>query len=252
MMMPSLENLLPAGRELGRTLRDLVFPPNCLTCEELVEESEFRHVCRRCAPLVVRVHEPHCSTCGHPFYGEIDGERICPHCEGLRPAYDRAKTLTLFKGPAREWVLALKYRQGFFVLEDMKQLLLGQDAVLEFLRDSVLVPVPLHPRKERERGYNQSQLIAECFANAVGEGTSVQNLLVRTRDTASQTTLDRRTRQTRMKNAFAAQKQAAITPDHRYVLVDDVFTTGSTLNAAANALRKGGAVKIDVITFAHG
>jgi len=82
-------------------LRDLMFPPVCLQCGGLCEGSELRHVCARCSPLIVRVREPACLTCGHPFFGEVEGERLCPHCEGLSPAYARAKTVTLFKGPAR-------------------------------------------------------------------------------------------------------------------------------------------------------
>lgn len=237
---------------LGRAMRDLVFPPTCLSCGGLCEGGLLRHVCARCEPLIVNVREPHCLTCGHPFFGEVEGERICPHCEGLHPSYQAAKTVTLFKGPARELMLALKYRQGLFVLEDIAALIRMNHTVVEFLRGAVLVPVPLHARKERERGYNQSRLIAEAFQSVVGGHCTIAELLQRRVDTSSQTEFDRRTRRQRMKNAFAAQNTGAITADQRYVLVDDVFTTGSTLNAAAHALHQAGAVKIDVVTFAHG
>ncbi len=245
-------NRLPAS-DLLRTLRDLVFPPSCVSCGGLCEDHELRHVCRKCAPLIFRVKEPHCLTCGHPFFGPVAGDRICPHCEGLRPVYRRAKTVTLFKGPSRELVLTLKYRHGLHVLEDLKTLIRANSAVREFLHDAILVPVPLHVRKERERGYNQSELIAEAFRDACGDSAPViANLLQRVVDSPSQTSFDRRTRQRRMKNAFAGRRGAPINPDQRYVLVDDVFTTGSTLNAAARALRRAGALNLDVVTFAHG
>ncbi|MCF3648482.1 ComF family protein [Synoicihabitans lomoniglobus] len=160
--------------------------------------------------------------------------------------------MTLFKGPARELVLSLKYRNGLFVLEDMKVLMRGNPAISEFIADATLVPVPLHPRKRRERGFNQSELLAEALAEVVEGAASVANLLQRVLDIESQTTFDRRTRRRRMKNAFAARKGAAITAGQRYVLVDDVFTTGSTLNACAHAMRRAGALNLDVITFAHG
>lgn len=229
-----------------------MFPPACLSCGGLCEESPLRHVCARCAPLIVRVKKPHCQTCGHPFFGHLDGDRICPHCEGMKPRYSSAKTVTLFKGPAREFVLELKYRQGFFVLEDIRTLIAENTEVVEFLQGAILVPVPLHSRKERERSFNQSYLIAEAFQSAAREETPIANLLQRTVDTDSQTAFDRRTRRQRMKNAFAARKGAAITANQRYVLIDDVFTTGSTLNSCAHALNKAGAVNIDVATFAHG
>ena len=231
---------------------DLLFPPVCLSCGGLCEGSELRHVCARCEPLIVRVREPVCTTCGHPFFGDVDGERMCPHCEGLKPAYRRAKTATLFKGPARELVLSLKYRDGLFALRDMKTIVAANDEMRAFLDDAVLVPVPLHPRKWRERGFNQSLLLARELASLGGPECRVEELLIRTKDTESQTAFDRRRRRQRMKNAFAPRKGAAITPELRYVLVDDVFTTGSTLNACAHALRDAGGVMVDVVTFGHG
>jgi ComF family protein len=182
----------------------------------------------------------------------VDGERICPHCEGLRPVYRRAKTVTLFKGPARELILTLKYRRGLYALEDIRALVQSNAEVMAHVRDAVLVPVPLHRRKLRERGYNQSLMLAELFSELTGGASPVAEVLERVQDGESQTAYDRRSRQRRMKNAFAARNGAAITPDQRYVLVDDVFTTGSTLNACAVALRRAGALTLDVVTFAHG
>jgi ComF family protein len=235
-----------------RTLRDLAFPPVCMHCGGLCEDSSLRHVCRRCDPLIVRVGSPHCPTCGHPYFGVVEGERICPHCEGLSPAYREARTLTLLKGPARDLVLGLKYRAAFHVLGDLESLARANAEFADFIRGATLVPVPLHPRKERERGYNQSLLLAEAFVRAVDGGANVQTLLRRVEDTETQTFFDRRARRERMKNAFAPVPGADITPRHRYILVDDVFTTGSTLNACARVLRRAGALNLDVVTFGHG
>lgn len=236
-----------------RSTRDLLFPPVCLSCGKVCEvESKLRHVCERCEPLIVRVRKPHCESCGHPFFGVVEGERICPHCDGLAPAYTRAKTVTLFKGPARELLLELKYRRGTFVLEDIKALVAENEEALDFVRGAKLVPVPLHPRKEREREYNQSRLLADIFVELLAGDTKVVELLERSLDGESQTAYDRKTRRARMKNAFAHRRGTAITAQERYILVDDVFTTGSTLNACALALRRAGCLNLDVITFAHG
>lgn len=116
----------------------------------------------------------------------------------------------------------------------------------------MLVPVPLHPRKERDRGYNQSRLLASCLAAAAGGGTRVEALLRRAVDTPSQTGFDRKTRRDNLKNAFALASGAAITPGQHYLLVDDVFTTGSTLNSCAQVLRHAGCLNLDVITLGHG
>jgi ComF family protein len=124
--------------------------------------------------------------------------------------------------------------------------------VLKHVRGGILVPVPLHPRKLRERGFNQTALLAETLARAAGGGTSVAHLLRRVADTQTQTIFDRRTRLTNLKNAFALAAGASITPAQHYILIDDVFTTGSTLNSCAHALRREGCLNLDVVTFGHG
>jgi ComF family protein len=244
-------------RELASGFGDVVFPPSCVHCRGLVETDEadatgFRHLCARCAVQLEWVKPPHCSTCGHPFYGIVEGERQCPHCEGLDPAFREGRTAVLFKGPARSLVIELKYHRGLHVLADMREIFRRAPFIGELLRDAVLVPVPLHPRKERERGYNQAALLAEVLAHAVAGGTRVEPVLRRTLDTHSQTAFDRRTRLANLKNAFALAAGANLTPATHYVLVDDVFTTGSTLNSCARVLRRAGCLNIDVVTFGHG
>jgi ComF family protein len=237
---------------LARGFGDVIFPPVCVHCRGIVSsDGAFRHLCSRCVDQLVYVDAPYCSTCGHPFYGVVEGERICPHCESLTPAFNEGRTAVLLKGPARALVHELKYHRGLHVLADMERIFARATHVLELARDAILVPVPLHPRKARERGYNQSILIAEAVAR-VAENAFVQPLLQRAVDTVSQTHHDRRTRQLNLKNAFALADGVAISAGQHYLLVDDVFTTGSTLNSCAQALRRAGGLKIDVVTFGHG
>ena len=243
---------MKAVAELVRGLGDVVFPPVCVNCRGIVESGgEFRHLCGKCARLLDYVRPPHCSTCGHPFYGVVEGERMCPHCEGLAPAFREGRTTVLLKGPGRALVHELKYHRGLQVLEDMEAIFHRVPGVLELARGATLVPVPLHPRKLRERGYNQSELIAAALARAAG-GAAIEALLRREVDTVSQTHHDRRARQANLKNAFAVAAGVRISAARHYVLVDDVFTTGSTLNSCALALRRAGAVNLDVVTFGHG
>ena len=231
---------------------DVVFPRCCVACANPVDRSWLRHVCADCAAQIHLVHEPHCSTCGHPFYGEVEGDRLCPHCETLVPRFGRGKTAILLKGPGRMLVHALKYHAALHVLQDIETVVKRVPGYLDFVRGSVLVPVPLHRRKLRERGYNQSVLLAETLGAAAAGGTSVEELLRREIDTESQTHFDRATRQRNLKNAFAPAPGAVINPALHYLLIDDVFTTGSTLNACAAVLRRAGALNLDVVTFGHG
>ena len=249
---------MPAAKTILQGVSDVLFPPSCVHCRGLVEEPDggadapgLRHLCVRCAAQLEFVRRPHCTTCGHPFYGVVEGDRRCVKCEGLEPAFREGRTAVLFKGPARALVIELKYHRGLHVVEDMAEIFRQADHVVELARGAVLVPVPLHPRKARERGYNQSALLAEALAR-VAAGSRVEPLLRRVADTATQTAFDRRARMANLKNAFALAPGADLNPALHYLLVDDVFTTGSTLNSCARALRRAGALNLDVVTFGHG
>ena len=241
--------------ELGRGVADVVFPPSCVHCRAIVQPPEdegFHHLCALCVSRLDFVRPPHCSTCGHPFYGILEGGRMCVKCEGLEPEFGQGHTAVLFKGPARSLVIELKYHRGLHVLADIAEIFRRSQTLLEHVRGATLVPVPLHPRKARERGYNQAVLLAQALATAASGCTRVEALLQRVVDTPTQTAFDRRTRMANLKNAFALARGATINPALHYILVDDVFTTGSTLNSCARALRGSGALRIDVVTFGHG
>lgn len=177
---------------------------------------------------------------------------MCPHCEGLAPAFRAGRTAVLFKGPARALMIELKYHRGVHVLVDLEEIFRRSISLLNYVRDAVLVPVPLHARKQRERTYNQTALIAEKLVRVASGKTRVEPLLRRIADTPTQTAFDRRTRQTNLKNAFALLPSAALNPAQHYILIDDVFTTGSTLNSCALVLRRAGCLNLDVVTFGHG
>ena len=177
---------------------------------------------------------------------------MCVKCEGLDPAFRHGRTAVLFKGPARSLVIELKYHRGLHVLADMTEIFRRSSQLMADVRGAKLIPVPLHARKARERGYNQALLLATALADAAGSGTLVQPLLERVIDTQTQTAFDRRTRMANLKNAFALARGASINPALHYILVDDVFTTGSTLNSCARTLRRAGALSLDVVTFGHG
>ncbi len=232
-------------------LLDVVFPPTCVQCHGLVEGGGFRHLCDGCRRRIIEVRPPHCTTCGHPFFGELAENTGCAHCEALAPVFDEGRTATLLQGPMRRLVHALKYDGALHLEADITALVRANGYFTAFLAGAVLVPVPLHPRKHRERTFNQSGRIAVCFARAA-PGATVRPLLRRVKDTGTQTRLDREARRANLENAFALAGRAPVEPALRHVLVDDVFTTGSTLNACASVLRAAGVTRIDVATLGHG
>lgn len=232
-------------------LLDAAFPALCVECGSDVEGSPFAGVCGDCSRRVFLIDSPRCLTCGFPFHGETESRPHCPHCEHLTPEFGRGWSVALFRGPVRGLIHALKYEKGFWALRDLRLLLERAPGLPEWIGDATLVPVPLHRRKLRERGYNQGELIV-AEARAVFPMSRSAALLERVLDTASQTQFDRQARVRNLKNAFSLRRNRAIEPGQRYIVVDDVFTTGSTLNACAAALRKAGARQVDVLALGHG
>lgn len=232
-------------------LLDVAFPSHCVGCGESVEESQFSAICQECSNRLQFIESPRCLTCGFPFFGETESQEHCVHCEHLSPEFRQSRSMALFRGPLRGLIYSLKYENGLWSLRDLRRIAELTPELSDYISDAVLVPVPLHPRKLRERGYNQSERIARLFENEPWKNR-VEDLLVRSQDTVSQTQFNRRDRIRNLKNAFSLQRKRAIDPAQRYLIVDDVFTTGSTVNACAAVLRREGAACVDVLTVGHG
>lgn len=245
MLEACLHSLLRAGREL-------LFPRVCVHCGEAVEsESGFAHLCVACGRAVQRIRGPVCPICGHPYHGPDELLFECTHCAGLEAVFGSGRSMVMLLGPARSLVHELKYHGGLQVLEDMGCLAREDLSLQAWARDAVLVPVPMHPRKRRHRGYNQTELLTQVLL-ASGVGRSEARLLERRADGGSQTVLNRGARLANLENAFEYCGDSSLPRSTRLILIDDVFTTGSTLNHCARVLHDRGFHNIDVLTFGHG
>ena len=231
---------------------DLVFPRNCVHCGDAVEQSPCEFVCAPCAKAILPCLPPACKTCGYPFFGAVIGPKVCPHCIDLDPVFDHGKTLFIAKTAGRSLLHHLKYQRGFYVLKDLSRLVTTSRHYLDYIQNAILVPVPLHPTKLRERGFNQSEKIAQMLTEATAGSSQIEHLLIRRVYTQTQTRLNHAERHQNVKNAFALAPDTVLIPDKQYILVDDVFTTGSTLNACARVLRDAGATHLNVVTIGHG
>jgi ComF family protein len=232
-------------------LLDLIYPRNCIVTGYPVSGGAYRYLSDESLRELYRVEPPFCPTCGQPFYGRVISARNCPHCKELNPVFNRGRSLLLYRGLGRTLIHELKYKGARYLLEDIKKIMRGASAISDYLDNAILVPVPLHRRKLRERGFNQSLLIAECFAEVAG-GIPVVDALERNIDTATQTRLNRRDRLRNVKNDFSLSKKTALINSSRIIVVDDVFTTGHTLNACCTVLRRAGYEQLDVLTLGHG
>lgn len=230
---------------------DVFFPRSCVHCGEGADSAAYQFLCAACSREIFLTRPPSCTTCGYPFFGMLSGSRVCPHCEALEPRFEQGRTLFLAKGPARSLIHELKYKSGFYILEDVKTMIAESAYYRDYFAGAILVPVPLHAVKERERGFNQSRAVARAICAATA-AKGIEDLLVRQVYTQTQTRLSRAARHQNVKNAFALAEDAAVMAGQTYILVDDVFTTGSTLNACASVLRDAGVDPLKVATIGHG
>jgi ComF family protein len=245
-------NILKLVYRKRESLFDLLYPRNCIHCNRLVPDaSPLRYLCSSCFLDVEIFKPPCCQICGFPFYGMVVGDRVCPHCKDLNPKFKRGYTAFHLRGPMRDLVHALKYQRGFYAIQDLITVLLMSPGIRELLVDAVLVPVPLHPWRQFRRSYNQSLLLAKRLVQEV-PGARLENILQRVRWTGSQTRLSRERRQRNMRASFELKKGFSVNPNNHYVVLDDVFTTGSTLNACCAVLRQGFATNLDILAFGHG
>jgi ComF family protein len=222
----------------GRQATDWLFPPRCAVCG-----SSESFLCLRCRKSLVQAEKPRCGVCWQP------GDRpICGNCERTRPAFDGLRSPYVFQAGARELVHGLKYQHQAVLAEPMAELLF-RFLLGDPLPADVIVPVPLFPRRARVRGYNQSALLARALARHMGLPADERSL-VRARSTTSQTkTRNVDERRVNVRDAFECRSRQLT--GKRVLLVDDVSTTGATLDACARALLSGGAASVWALTFAH-
>ncbi len=231
-------------------LLDMLYPRRCIGCGETTPDS-FRYICWECWSDSARVEPPFCSLCGDPVAGAIDHDFICYSCSSKTPAFTAARSAARYDGVVGEALRKLKYEQALWLAPDLATLLhhciQAEFPGREF---DLLVPVPLHHVRKRGRGYNQATVLARELGRRLGRKTH-PGLLKRIRPTISQTNLTAKARLSNVTQAFQFRKGHALT-GRKVLLVDDVMTTGATVNACAEALKKGGAVTVHVITAARG
>ena len=216
------------------------------------EDSPYRFISKAIARKLFHVQAPHCRTCGYPYFGAVmASDRACPKCKELKPLYGEGKTTILVEGVGRELIHKFKYEGATFLLQDFFAFFENCAGLTDYLDRARLVPVPLHPRKLRERGFNQSEALCKALMR-LQPSAQLADILQRTVDTPSQTLFSRKERMRNLRNAFRLDPKAKFKPEDRYLIVDDVFTTGSTVNACARPLKKGGIRRIDILTLGHG
>ena len=235
---------------------DLVFPRNDLFFNRGLDyrPEDGLYLGEDSSRYIRLIREPFCATCGFPLFGRAKDDGECQKCIHLKPNFEANRSVILLNRLGKRIMHELKYHQGEYLMQDIRHIMAQSGHLEEWIKGSILVPIPLHGRKFRERGYNQSELIAKAFAEVWGgSDTEICSLLRRDVDTATQTLMDRQARMKNVKGAFTLNPSCDRRGDPRPVtIIDDVFTTGSTINECARILKKSGYRVIRSLTFGHG
>jgi ComF family protein len=228
-----------------------LYPELCQICRQSRATVAEGLVCENCRRQVKPVRAPFCHRCGLPFDGALTTEFDCANCRGLEWHLSSARAAAVSEGLVREVIHRYKYQRALWFEPFLAGLLLAAAVpVLRANPPSVIVPVPLHPVKEREREFNQAARLAAPLAAALHRPLNPK-LLRRVAFTVTQTHLTRSQRAANMRGVFAVPPGARVA-GQSVVLVDDVFTTGATTNACARVLRAAGATEVCVWTAARG
>ena len=216
------------------------------------------HVCGDCLGGFKPIRQPYCSMCGVVFKSRSHTEHLCGDCIKRPKAFDQARAVAFYAPGFMELLHQLKYRGKIQLARPLGELLLT--AFMGYWRTDhfdLVMPVPLHKKKMRQRGFNQALLLMNTWGRSAEllyghrfELPVDRTTLVRTKPTAAQTGLERAARLQNIKNAFKVAAPREIVA-RRILLVDDVFTTGATAGECARVLIKAGAERVDVLTLAR-
>ncbi|MDA8140999.1 MAG: ComF family protein [Desulfobacteraceae bacterium] len=216
------------------------------------------YLCDRCAEEFREVHSPLCLRCGEPFASPHGPDHICGQCLEHPFQFQKARAAGLYEGPLRATIHQFKYQRRDNLAKPLGRLLWATfSRHWDPLQMDLIVPVPLHSRRLRQRGFNQAQVMTLSWPTwarqidvAVGPGWVDSTVMERCKVTQPQTGLRKEERALNLRKAFRVVKPGRI-QDKRILLVDDVLTTGATANACARELLNAGAAEVHVLTLAR-
>jgi len=234
-----------------RSVVDLLLPAACSFCSSPIGDSPIPRFCSTCWNDFALVQGPVCPSCGMPFVSpealRYSPEQTCLPCRTSNPAYDQALSVGQFEGSLREAIHQFKYRPCRALGKPLGTWLAQHVHLRE--RIDLIVPVPLHTKRLRQRGFNQSVLLAhqvsmKCKAPLVSDN------LLRVRPTQPQVELPAQERVKNVAGAFTVLRPREVEGNH-ILLIDDVFTTGATINECARVLKTAGSARVSALTLAR-
>ncbi len=227
-------------------LQEILFPRHCLICDGLLAGGGDNPFCRRCYDRFHPLAAPLCTVCGLPLSA---GCGVCEMCLRRPPPYTFCRSLFAYNEVMRRLVLQLKFRYDRLFLAGLSRLCREID-LTPFTAVDLVVPVPLHPVRLRARGFNQALLLCALFFGDNKDVKIVPKLLERMKKTVPQSSLDREKRLVNLQKTFRLCRDNSVA-DKRVCLVDDVITTGTTINECCKVLVKSGCCSVSVLSLAR-
>lgn len=231
-------------------MADAVFPPLCPTCQAILCDKKTRPFCEACASQIKTITPPLCPSCGHPFPGTDDVDHLCGDCILSPKAFSKARAFGYYEAILLQAIHAFKYRGETPLGKHLGRLMAERDYVdFSVTSSSLIMPVPLHPKRLRERTFNQALILARAVSRRFAIPLDFTSLK-RHRYTQPQIALGKAERQVNVRGAFQVVKPGNV-KGAKILLVDDVYTTGNTLNECARVLIDNGADDVAVLTLAR-
>lgn len=231
-------------------LSKIIFPPQCPGCSEILHPFDGQIFCRACNDKINFIKGGICTICGTTFPDSPAENHLCGECLEKKPYFSYARAVFSYENIILNAIHRFKYKRNMSIGEIMSFLMADFSFPdIEFTDYSLIIPVPLHIKRLRERGFNQSLILA----NAMGEKRQIPvnfSLLKRRKFTTTQASSNRKERKQNIKGAFEVSDENKI-KGRNIILIDDVYTTGATVNECAKTLIKAGAKKISALTLAR-
>jgi competence protein ComFC len=234
--------------ELFEAAASLLYPPVCALCGGQTRAGEY--ICELCESKATRIVAPFCQQCSEPFEGAFSSTFTCANCAHRTVYFEAAVAAYRGRGVVRQIIHDFKYGRQVHLRHLVARWLCEalDDERLRGRQFDLIVPVPLHPARKRERGFNQAALLAELLS--ARRSIPCKALMERIRYTTTQTALDRAERMENLHNAFRLRKNTDVR-GLQVLLIDDILTTGSTLSECARVLKRGGATSVHAATAAR-
>lgn len=243
-----LKRLLERIKGAGENILSLLYPDICPFCGRILGEKEQRAVCKKCEFKLPYIYEPRCKKCGKPV--DKEEQEYCWDCEHHQHYYDSGLAVWEHRPVVAQAIYQFKYHnRRVYSRSFAREMVKSYESVIHKWNIDLIVPIPISKKRKRQRGYNQAELIAKEISSLTGISMDAYSF-IRIKDTVAQKKLDVWGRKTNLFKAFVWKGKKK--PKGNILLIDDIYTTGNTIDAATRVLKASGASKVYFMTISIG